>query len=250
MTKPLPKHWLFLRGLARETGHWQTFIDQCHNRLGWQCHSLDLPGFGTQHPVLSPLSISEIRQNVQSRLTLPDDEPIGIIALSLGGMVALDWLANEPQRVHQAILINSSSANCPIWQRIQARTLPLLLAGLLSPNIKTQERSALRMVSNRHAETPSVLALHTQLRKRHPANKCNVMRQLWAASRFCTPATLAPHQGLTILASRGDRMVSWRCSESLAKHFDCPLKLHPCAGHDLPLDDPNWLLEQFPSCNR
>ncbi len=33
MTESSPKHWLFLRGLARETGHWQPFIDQCQNTL-------------------------------------------------------------------------------------------------------------------------------------------------------------------------------------------------------------------------
>ncbi|WP_374973085.1 alpha/beta fold hydrolase [Spongiibacter marinus] len=245
MTESSPKHWLFLRGLARETGHWQPFITQCQNTLAWQCHSLDLPGFGTEHNGVSPLSIRQIRQNLQSRLTLPEGEAIGIVALSLGGMVALDWLAHDPQRVHRAILINSSSANCPLWWRIQPRALPLLVRGVFAPSIDSQERWALRMVSNQHSEDASVLNRHKQLRAQHPAQKSNVLRQLWAASRFRAPAKLAPHQRLHLLASHGDRMVSWRCSNALAERFNCSLDVHPNAGHDLPLDAPDWVIQQF-----
>ena len=174
-----------------------------------------------------------------------EGEAIGIVALSLGGMVALDWLAHDPQRVHRAILINSSSANCPLWWRIQPRALPLLVRGVFAPSIDSQERWALRMVSNQHSEDASVLNRHKQLRAQHPAQKSNVLRQLWAASRFRAPAKLAPHQRLHLLASHGDRMVSWRCSNALAERFNCSLDVHPNAGHDLPLDAPDWVIQQF-----
>ena len=53
----------------------------------------------------------------------------------------------------------------------------------------------------------------------------------------------------SILASYGDELVSWKCSEAIAKRLSLPLKLHTAlgadaAGHDLPLDQPAWVCGQ------
>ncbi len=240
----LPRHWLFLRGLSRESGHWQPFVDDCAARLGWQCHTLDLPGFGSEHQRRSPLTIAEIRCDLQQRFALPDDEPFGIVALSLGGMVALDWLYTEPQRIRHLILINSSSGDCPVWQRLQPRALPQVFRGLVSRNISTQEQAILKMVSNRHGNNAALLSRYVELRNQHPIQRRNVLRQLWAASRFRAPQAL-PADRLLFLASRADHMVSWQCSQQLADRYQAPVALHQSAGHDLPLDDPDWLIQRF-----
>ncbi|WP_372861652.1 alpha/beta fold hydrolase [Spongiibacter sp.] len=245
-TPPPIKHWLFLRGLARESGHWETFINDCQRQLGWQCHSLDLPGFGRAYQQRSPLSIPDIRNALQARLQLPADQPLGIVALSLGAMVALDWLRAEPSRIHHVILINSSSADCLPWQRLQLAVLPQLLRALCARSIADQEQAILRLVSNTQPVTLALLNQHCELRRRHPALRRNVLRQLWAAARFRAPAALAPHQQLLLVASRADRMVSWRCSVKLAQRYQCALRLHNSAGHDLPIDDGDWLIQQFP----
>jgi len=39
--------------------------------------------------------------------------------------------------------------------------------------------------------------------------------------------------------------VFWRCSNALAERFNCSLDVHPNAGHDLPLDAPDWVIQQF-----
>ena len=242
--RSLPRHWLFLRGLSRECGHWQPFVDDCAARLGWQCHTLDLPGFGSEYQRSSPLTIAEIRTDLQRRLPLPNDEPFGIVALSLGGMVALDWLRAEPERLHQIILINSSSGDCPIWQRLRPSALPKVVRGLCARHIIAQERAILAMVSNRHDNDKALLSRYVELRNQRPIQRRNVLRQLWAASRFRAPPTL-PAQRLLLLASRADRMVSWQCSQRLAARYQAPTALHPSAGHDLPLDDPQWLIQCF-----
>ncbi|MGB1477517.1 MAG: alpha/beta fold hydrolase, partial [Marinobacter salsuginis] len=48
-----------------------------------------------------------------------------------------------------------------------------------------------------------------------------------------------------LLASRGDRIVHWRCSAALEERWQWTMKLHPDAGHDLPLDDPEWIIQQL-----
>lgn len=240
----LPKTWLFLRGLSREQAHWGDFPERCRQQLGWHCLHLDLPGFGFENHRPSPLSIAGIRADLQQRLAATGDEPMGLVSLSLGGMVALDWLATEPNRFSHSVLINSSSADCPPYHRLRLANLWPMLHGLSSRSVKVQERNILSMVSNR-ADTSRDLEQWCQIRQQRPVLKQNVLRQLLAAARFRSPARRAIARPPLFIASRGDRMVSWHCSEKLARKYQSPLLLHDSAGHDLPLDDPDWLMRQL-----
>ena len=69
------------------------------------------------------------------------------------------------------------------------------------------------------------------------------MRQLWAAARYRAPAA-RPATALLLLASRRDGLVHFGCSEALAAAWGCELRIHPGAGHDLPLDDGPWVVAQ------
>lgn len=68
------------------------------------------------------------------------------------------------------------------------------------------------------------------------------MRQLVAAARYCAP-TAAPVDLVLLLGSQEDRLVSSQCSQAIAQAWGLPLQLHPWAGHDLPLDDPQWVID-------
>jgi pimeloyl-ACP methyl ester carboxylesterase len=72
----------------------------------------------------------------------------------------------------------------------------------------------------------------------------NVVRQLVAAVRYrADPDLPVP---LLVLASQNDRMVDPSASRAIAYRVPgATLKEHPSAGHDLPLDDPQWVLEQI-----
>jgi pimeloyl-ACP methyl ester carboxylesterase len=47
-----------------------------------------------------------------------------------------------------------------------------------------------------------------------------------------------------LLAGQQDRLVDVKCSLTLAHHWSCAIRLHPAAGHDLPLDDGAWVSQQ------
>ena len=49
---------------------------------------------------------------------------------------------------------------------------------------------------------------------------------------------------LLLLAGAGDRLVDPACSRRLARTWQVPLLEHAQAGHDLPLDDPDWVAHQ------
>jgi len=41
-----------------------------------------------------------------------------------------------------------------------------------------------------------------------------------------------------------DQLVNVKCSLKLAQYWQCDIRLHPTAGHDLPLDDGVWVAKQ------
>jgi pimeloyl-[acyl-carrier protein] methyl ester esterase len=243
------KHWVFLRGLGREQAHWGDFIQRCEAELGWHCHAIDLPGFGSEHQRPSPLTIADIRRDVQQRLPqyiANTGQAFGVVALSLGGMVALDWLAMAPQDIAKAIFINSSSADCGLLQRIKPGAITATAHALLATSHATQESAILKMVSNNKTQHAELLGQWCHIRQLRPSTKRNVLRQLIAASQFKSPsvASIANAKG-HFISSRADRMVSYKCSEYLANKYHCWLTLHNTAGHDLPMDDAAWLIGVF-----
>jgi hypothetical protein len=49
---------------------------------------------------------------------------------------------------------------------------------------------------------------------------------------------------MLVLAGAGDTLVDPRCSSELAAHWGTELRMHPTAGHDLPLDDGAWVAHE------
>jgi len=48
-----------------------------------------------------------------------------------------------------------------------------------------------------------------------------------------------------LLAGQLDELVNAKCSRALAQRWRCAIRLHPTAGHDLPLDDGEWVSRQI-----
>ncbi|MCT7653648.1 hypothetical protein MBH78_00185 [Oceanimonas sp. NS1] len=53
-------------------------------------------------------------------------------------MVAAQWAAHYPREVAGLVLVNSSSALSPPWQRLRPAALPLLLLTLLTPRAQRE----------------------------------------------------------------------------------------------------------------
>jgi pimeloyl-ACP methyl ester carboxylesterase len=237
--------WIFLRGLARENAHWGDFPAQFAQSLpGVALHAIDLPGNGQYWRAPSPLSLREMAACVraQARQRLGHSQPCHVLAVSLGGMLALEWLRQQPEEIAGAVLINTSLKKLnPLHQRLSWRAWPELLAIALRRDDRARERAILALTSQRPIDAWRVEA-HALAYQRHPISHANLLRQLWAAASYCPPLALPPVPVL-LLNSLGDRMVAPACSQALAQHFGLPLKTHPWAGHDLPLDDPAWTIQ-------
>lgn len=237
--------WLLLRGLTRDARHWGDFPEVFASAVGAaEVVALDLPGNGRLHAQASPSEIAGMvaagRREAARRGLAP---PFGILALSLGAMVASAWAAAHPAEVAAAVLVNTSMRPLsPFYQRLRPHSYASLLRLLLSGSAAEAERAILALTSRRHAGDAALLDEWTRWREACPVSRRNALRQLAAAARFRAPA--APSVPVLLLASAGDRLVDVRCSRALAWAWQTAYAEHPAAGHDLPLDDGPWVARQ------
>lgn len=237
------RRWVLLRGLAREAGHWGAFARMLARATGDEVLTPDLPGNGGRCAERSPASVAQLVADCRAKLP-PSGAATVVVAMSLGAMVAIEWCRQAPDDVAGCVLVNTSGGGAsPFWRRLQPRNY-LAIARTLWPGTVAAAREAaiLRMTSNagNHDE---VFARWTALAQAHPVTAVNALRQLLAAARYRVPRQ-KPVVPLVLLASAADRLVHPSCSVRLAARWQVPLHLHPWAGHDLPLDDPAWVLEK------
>lgn len=239
--------WVLLRGLAREAGHWGGFVPALAAWLeaGDELLALDLPGNGSLCHLASPATVSGMvqacRANLSERGRSP---PVMLVALSLGGMVALEWALAFPDEVAGCVLINTSVASrAPLWERLRPRNC-LRLLGLLAPGRSplAREHEVLAMTSADPERHAGLAAVWAAIARERPVSRLNFLRQLMAAARYAPSRQEPPGTPVLLLASAGDGLVSARCSQRLAQRWALPLHLHRSAGHDLPLDEPEWVI--------
>ncbi|HYE40962.1 MAG TPA: alpha/beta hydrolase [Ramlibacter sp.] len=239
--------WVLLRGLARESRHWGGFPALLQRGLpaGDEVIALDLPGNGSRWRECSPATVGAMAQAARTELQRCGARaPVMLVALSLGGMVAVEWATRHPAEVRGCVLVNSSLRGlAPPWDRLRPRALAELLLLVLQADVHARERRILRLTSNVPASEALVHAWAEHARNA-PVSRASMLRQLLAAARFRAPRT-APAVPLLLLASAQDRLVSVRCSRAIARSWQVPLVEHPTAGHDLALDDARWLARQI-----
>ncbi|MEU9805829.1 alpha/beta hydrolase [Mycobacterium sp. NPDC050853] len=233
--------WLLLRGLSREKRHWEQFPQIFAESLGVQVDCLDAPGFGTEFDRTSPASISSITDDIRSRLDRGNDD-WSLLSISLGGMIGLDWCARYPGEFERAVIINSSTASTPIWQRFRPSSIPNLILGRFRADVP-RERAILAQTANNSDLDLDALSQRWAgyLQTQRPSS-ASIGRQITAAVTFRMPTHI--DTPLLVLTSTHDRLVSSSASRTIAKRFDAPIAVHPTAGHDIPLDDGGWIAEQ------
>lgn len=237
--------WLLLRGLTRESRHWGDFLGQFQQALpNAQIMALDLPGNGRLNQQRSPMRIQDMvahcRAQLVSRGIAP---PYNILAMSMGAMVAVAWSEMYPKEVTTQVLINTSMRPfSPFFHRLLPANYALLLKlSLMGATPEAWERAVLRLTSNHTHD--DVLPHWLAYRHENPVSHSNTARQLIAAARFQAPQA-KPLVSTLLLASEQDRLVSVKCSKTMANHWQCDLRVRSSAGHDLPLDDGPWVAAQ------
>lgn len=253
VTNP-PVYWFFIRGLMREASHWENFPAVFEKSFpNTKVVALDLPGTGKQWRSLSPLSVENMAETVRKEaqyyfeLSLRKYGKLPqcyLLAISLGGMVALEWLNRFPNDCLGAVLINTSIGGInAFYQRLKPQAWLPLLDIVLTKDIKTREKKVLSLTTSHFQINEGFLDKRVEYSKTRPTSKSTFLRQLIAACRFRYKPSNNTHP-LLFLNSLGDRLVDSRCSQRIQSELGGTLKSHLSANHDLTLEEPQWVINQ------
>lgn len=245
--------WILLRGLAREKGHWGDFSDKFAARFpGDEILLIDFPGSGENLALSSPTSISGILNSVRSQAIARarNQSQFKILAVSLGAMVAMEWMRQKSDDLSGCVLINSSAKNLsPVYDRLRWQVW-LNFARLVSvQSAREREKGIIEVIMNNPEAIEAALPLWTKIAMERPISYKNFFNQLLAAAKFKGLET-DPGVPTLILNSLGDKLVDPSCSTKLHERFNWPINRHPWAGHDLPWDDPEWVLNHVQEWNK
>lgn len=240
--------WILLRGLTREVGHWGDFPKQLEDACkGDKVLCIDLPGNGTDYKGESPRSVNEMMEHVRRKLKeTAVDEPVKALALSLGGMVAVEWARHYPAEIESLILMNTSMRPfSPPWKRLRPKNYPALFQAIFTKDKAKREQIILRLTSQNYDENnaPDLLNYWVELAEQHPVSRKSTLNQLLAAARYQAPKQLTVP--VMVLCGGQDQLVHPSCSKAIAEAWTAQLLVNPDAGHDLALDDHQWASKQI-----
>lgn len=242
-----PPVWVLLRGLSRESGHWGVFPEHLLRELRVlqptaRLVMLDLPGTGTLRRQASPTQVSDIVEACRAQLLRHGvTGPVSLVGMSLGAAVLSEWVGRYPREIEAGVLINPSLR--PFSELFRKSRpwnyLSLALLSLSRFGARMREERVLSLTT-RLTPPQAVIERWVELQRQHPLGVRNTARQLLASMRYRASRT-RPGAPMLLLCSKADNLVDWRCSQAISRAWGAPLRLHTKAGHDLPLDDPQWV---------
>ncbi len=239
MNKALGQNWILLRGLARESAHWGDFVPLLQSTFpDAQITLLDLPGTGCFHQETSPSSIKAITDSVRRHALDKGflQQPVTILALSLGAMVAWEWMRSYPEDICGATLMNTSFADLsPFYQRLRWQSYRDFVALAMTRDVHNRESGILQLISNRRyiardgvyaasqsgtgaAQDEQITHAWEKIQDERPISLKNSFRQIIAAASY-RPGDIKPRQPVLLLNGLGDRLVAPACSEAIHKKW-------------------------------
>lgn len=242
-------NWILLRGLTREARHWGDFPQILKDQgIAESVYTLDAPGVGLKNDQVSPVNIKNYVKYLRPEFqTILRQNPgaWGILGISMGAMIAMKWIELYPQDFQVGVMINTSAANfsSPI-KRMSLKTIKSAAALFFSKSLEEREKFVYQITTNLESHNElSKVAEWVKYARENPVSKASFLSQLIAAGKFTAP----PRLGIPtlFLVSEKDQLADSACGKKLAKHFNARVDVHPEAGHDLPLDDPDWICQQI-----
>ncbi len=243
-----PMRFFLLRGLYRESAHWGSFLSKLQNsELTESVVAMDLPGTGANRDHRPDFTLDDALEFLARRyhrdLNYPG--PRCFIGISLGGMIGYQWLKQDSSAFNHAVIINASFSDL---SRFYDRLTPFAMGKLLRilfafSNDSKREHLIHSMVSNNPADE-NVINRWVKILHDRPIALKTVLYQLAIANQ-CSGGGLPPVTPGLILCSAGDRMVDASCSQALASVAEWPISINETAGHELTLDDPDWVIGEI-----
>lgn len=242
--------YIGLRGLTRGNIHWGDFAQVLAAKDPQAIFiPLEMAGNGeraNERSLIHPADVvydlrSQLKTKLQDR-GITEQIQVNIVSISLGGMIALKWAEMFPEEIENLFVINSSLKQLSsVQDRLFPKNYFRIIKMILFDDVSGEEENILRMTSNYYVLTKSYLPQFIQIRLKYKFHFLNFIRQLVLASRIKIGRQIKSK--LVVIGSQNDRLVSWKCSQAIAASFKGQFYINKYSGHDLPLDDPEWLTQ-------
>ena len=235
-------NWIFLRGLTRGNIHWGNFPEIFLKiNPDAKVEFLEIPGNGLLNNELTPTDPKLVIDLIRAKSSFCQNNlPFHLCGISLGGMIALKWAELYPQNIENLVIINSSLKQfSPFYHRLNPRNYGQIFLALLETSKIKQETIILKITSNKFNDNEIYLKTFSEFATNNKFLKENLIRQLFLANNIKIGNLSAIK--IKIISSKNDRLVDFSCSNRIASNFGIKQIIHPTAGHDLPLDEPEWL---------
>lgn len=237
-----------LRGLVREKGHWSWFKAELQSALPKATITLlEIPGVGETYQQVSPDSFEEMISFMRAKhIQNIEGQDNVLLAMSLGGMIGKRWMDAYPQDFSKVILVNTSFKGItPLFKRLRPLSALKFLRGFFTYTIEQRERLILEMVANDKEKRAALHSGWVQIQRERPVSRKSFINQIKAALQGEVSTTAPKNVKLLLIASKGDRLCHYQSSVLLQKSWGGELILHPSAGHDIPIDDTEWLIKKI-----
>ncbi|WP_324732509.1 alpha/beta fold hydrolase [Pseudomonas paeninsulae] len=239
---------VLLHGLGSSWQDWQPQIDAL-SRFA-EVFALDLRGHGASEPLRAPVSVGELADDVAEFIRAQGIQGCVLVGISMGGMVAFQLLAQQPELVGRLVAINSApSFLLDSWALRGKVLLRLTLIRLLG--LKAMGRLLARTLFP-HAEQGE-LRRRTAMRigANDPVSYLHAIRATlgWSA----LPAVNCVDTPMLIVAGDRDYTPLSYKQAYVAQLRNAELQVVTDSGHATPLDQPdqlNRLLERFISAKQ
>lgn len=239
------RKWVFIRGLGRHALHWDPFAREFQKTFPQdEIEFLELRGNGTLAHSPSCLSIPDNVRDLRSRSDLlKKNGSVYLMTMSLGSMIGVEWAHLFPQEISGLVTINTSDrGTSSFFERMKPHNY-LRVFNVIgkAPTNEDIERTILKMTTqdpNHHEE------LVQKFSKIPATTRMNYVRQLIAAGTYEFPDH-KPKTEILMLCSEGDQLVSSECTKRIAQMWTLKPHVHPSAGHDLPLEAPEWICQEI-----
>lgn len=235
--------WVFLRGLIREKNHWGDFASQFEKRFSTQAICIDFLGVGEFFQQTSPRSIARFSDHVWQQIKDKRLDRVNLFSISMGSMVASDLMVKHPDKINAAVWINTSFGNySKSLKRINLKKIGSYLHFLKNFSIPEKREKMIYQLSTQIHQNPKIVERWVELAKEKPTHISTLLNQLIAASQ--STLNQKPTSPVLVLQSAKDELVDPQCTLDFCNALQMPYVTHPTAGHDIPLDDPEWVLTQ------
>jgi pimeloyl-ACP methyl ester carboxylesterase len=236
---------VLLRGLGRSSSFWLGFEDSMAKYA--DLHFIDLLGTGRSPSAFGHWTVQAHARDVWHTIGASASLPVHVAAISFGGMVCLQMLADLGDSGDQAGICSaavlSASARATGARRIALPALRDLAFNLTRP-FPRHATFAHHLVSSNHlSHAPDLPDVWDAIYQKEGFSRLATMGQLVGAARFHGGSVLsAIRTPVLFVVSRGDRLVDWRNSVAMSEMVaGARLYVYDTPGHDIPTEVPEDL---------